>query len=1444
MRKGLHSLFASALTVAALATAAQAQAQTYLVNEGFEGTAFPPTGWKMIDADGDGHCWQLATKSMATLNGQQIAMSYTVNPENANPYGKQDNYLVLPPVKVTNANYKLVYKCCAQDEDTAEEYEVLVSETGSDVADFKKKLYAERVENGYDGVELYSRDISLADYVGKTIYIAFRHTGMNTYALGIDDVALTNQEGPKAPSALKVTAAAQGALQATLSWTNPSTNGIKQALTALQAEVYRDGELIATLTDGVQPGTASQYVDLSVPNGSHTYAVVAKTAVGSSLPVQAKVYVGQDVPEAVSKLSVTVVDGQNRLAWQAPAAGANKGYFNAADVTYKIYRLVADQRTLVADHLADTHYTDVATAGTTVSYAVVPCNVAGEGAEATSGQVVHFAAPLKDINVAPDAVVAYTNPRLPFDMQNSSTVTQMLLFPSDLYHATGSIEGLVFKNSFSVAANRNKNIKVWMGETDEEDLSLGWTPASELTAVFDGRVDMNGGENDIHIQFSTPYQYKGKNLKVMVMMDPEKGMGGYFDRFFVQPVTGHPDRTRTYSTSGDDIDVEYLRPSNGDLIEALPAMRVVMAADNAGTIEGRVLNADGQPVAGATVKLEAQNLSATTAADGSYRFYVVKAGDDQLQVSAPRYQTQTLTAHVEANKTLTQDITLAELAKVKVSGQVKLQGVGAAAGVKVSLTLDGDTTTLATDAQGAFALQAYSASDNTLTFSSPLFDSVEKAFNTTADLSGLDITLPRSPIAPFNVQAQTAADGKTMNLTWADPATRTGKTQWTRWSTSETHDNMGGDWSCKDYYVAHAYTAQDLKDSCMVGMSVIHLKAYVNGADGTHYTAMVWRGTPDSHEVVDSVAVPALADAEGWVTVAFPHPVELRADEDYMVGLHLTQATSKSIGQGPNHSKIEGKNNLKWSDNPSDYIYNGYYAWNISALCAVPGSKGEYGQPVVALKQPTYNVYRTEQADGAADVLVKQGVQGHELADAQWDAAHPSAYRYKVVAIYDDGAASEPAVSNLVERKADVDAGVEAILSPVKSRSLQGDVEVKVRLRNYGEKPLTSVPVVVELSDGQTMSATFQGNVSKGQTADFTVGHVTLAPETYYTLRAYTQLEGDAIAADDEAQAYVPNYSDVVLHGFRWDAYDDCGLLSFHANVPEEADFVSEVMPNGNLLQAGQYIGDKFYGFTGNSYYAPQQFVALNPTTWSATYSTSSDRLVFDMTYDAATSTPYALLVYNNIQSVCSVDLATGATEWVANTDHSFSTLACSPDGKMYAIANDFKLYTIDLATGTSTEVGSLGVDDVQPLHSMTFDPKTGRLFWVQHGNDTAGNLYDIDTTTGKARLLGTVRYMGYPTIIVGLNTAPQSESDGISAATATEKARAFVDAAGRLHAYAPISGTQTATVSVCDMGGATVAHTTTAQQHTVLATALRQGVYVVSIVTSDGRHATVKVRR
>ena len=78
---------------------------------------------------------------------------------------------------------------------------------------------------------------------------------------------------------------------------------------------------------------------------------------------------------------------------------------------------------------------------------MIPVNAAGEGKEELSGEVVHFGAEYKDINVAPNANVANSNIALPFDTRNSSTATEMIIYPADLYQAVGKMQDWCLKTA-------------------------------------------------------------------------------------------------------------------------------------------------------------------------------------------------------------------------------------------------------------------------------------------------------------------------------------------------------------------------------------------------------------------------------------------------------------------------------------------------------------------------------------------------------------------------------------------------------------------------------------------------------------------------------------------------------------------------------------------------------------------------------------------------------------------------------------------------------------------------------------------------------------------------------------------------------------------------------------------------------------------------------------
>ena len=141
---------------------------------------------------------------------------------------------------------------------------------------------------------------------------------------------------PGAVTELEVNADPEGLGKAVLSWTNPAD------LAGGKVAVYRDGVRIATLK-----GKASSYVDTEVSMGEHVYRVVAGNKIGEGESAYARVFVGNDVPAAVSEVAF-MVDGEGggRLTWTPATQGAHGGRLDTALLCYHVYRFPENQKVL------------------------------------------------------------------------------------------------------------------------------------------------------------------------------------------------------------------------------------------------------------------------------------------------------------------------------------------------------------------------------------------------------------------------------------------------------------------------------------------------------------------------------------------------------------------------------------------------------------------------------------------------------------------------------------------------------------------------------------------------------------------------------------------------------------------------------------------------------------------------------------------------------------------------------------------------------------------------------------------------------------------------------------------------------------------------------------------------------------------------------------------
>ena len=183
---------------------------TFPYNQGFEGTAFPPYGWSVVDNNSDLDKWISSTVNPKT--GTQCARIYTdYNAAN-------DDYLVTPPV-LLSGNQELKFWVRAHSVTETDEISILLSTTTPDPAAFTTILMPSTPVNTLTYVE-YTVDLSA--YTG-TVYLSFtrKDAPADGWYLYLDDVLIRDIPSCLEPSALVVNNLTL--TSANLQWTETGT---------------------------------------------------------------------------------------------------------------------------------------------------------------------------------------------------------------------------------------------------------------------------------------------------------------------------------------------------------------------------------------------------------------------------------------------------------------------------------------------------------------------------------------------------------------------------------------------------------------------------------------------------------------------------------------------------------------------------------------------------------------------------------------------------------------------------------------------------------------------------------------------------------------------------------------------------------------------------------------------------------------------------------------------------------------------------------------------------------------------------------------------------------------------------------------------------------------------------------------------------------------------
>ena len=218
-----------------------------------------------------------------------------------------------------------------------------------------------------------------------------RTTGATTYVGALPGLtcafgfpgSLAEPEAPGAPTDFVVIPDAGGALEATISWTCPTTQVNGEPLTDLdEMRVYRDDVLIYTDTSPVIGGPG-MYVDSAVSaSGLYTYKAVGFNDFGEGILASGTIWVGEDVPNVVENLLLVDQGGNGYLTWTNPTTGLNGGAFNNPILGYHIERndgVFFEVTGIQTDYLDTTIPTP-----DYYYYTVTPYNLIGNGGSETS----------------------------------------------------------------------------------------------------------------------------------------------------------------------------------------------------------------------------------------------------------------------------------------------------------------------------------------------------------------------------------------------------------------------------------------------------------------------------------------------------------------------------------------------------------------------------------------------------------------------------------------------------------------------------------------------------------------------------------------------------------------------------------------------------------------------------------------------------------------------------------------------------------------------------------------------------------------------------------------------------------------------------------------------------------------------------------------------------
>lgn len=314
-----------------------------------------------------------------------------------------DDWLISPPIHLKAGKaYNVIVNASAYSARYPERMEVKVGNAAEPSAMTITAIQPTDVTCPSEAPEDYEGTVQVAEE-GDYYFGVHAISDPDQFYLYVNSLTVELGPEPGAPQAvtnLTVTPDAEGFTAATISFVAPTLTIAGDNLTGnIKADIYRDGELIASLED-VVPGSEQSYDDAAedLTIGTHTYQVYVSNDLGTGLKSEkVSAYIGMDIPGDIANVKVNDNIGTININWDKVTEGVNGGVIIPEKMDYLVWSLYVDSEGYLnydqkLDSLRDANTTTVAYDANVgeqdyAYWAVQPKNEAGAG-NATVGSLI------------------------------------------------------------------------------------------------------------------------------------------------------------------------------------------------------------------------------------------------------------------------------------------------------------------------------------------------------------------------------------------------------------------------------------------------------------------------------------------------------------------------------------------------------------------------------------------------------------------------------------------------------------------------------------------------------------------------------------------------------------------------------------------------------------------------------------------------------------------------------------------------------------------------------------------------------------------------------------------------------------------------------------------------------------------------------------------------